>query len=163
MKNTLVFRSLRLIQCENRQQPVKSLLAQSAKVVQFLKLTARKSSKCCCKDIHFNALLQDFLTTCPFSESIEWFIEDQAFSPPYPPPPLHTPLPSVREMCKGEIKWAKSYVDEKACSSIKCSILSVRFHGHLPSKHKQEKTVGDLGGHKSGCKTVIRTFFYSLH
>jgi hypothetical protein len=62
---------------------------------------------------------------------------------------------------EGGGEWANEpkYDGEKACSSIIITILSARFHGHLPSKLKQEKTVGELGGHKRGYKTVIQTFF----
>ncbi len=76
-------------------------------------------------------------------ESIEWFIEDYAFSPSYdlaPTPPIHPPpLPSGSSAGDTQEDWerettcwrerggcggAKSYDGEKAWSSINHSILS---------------------------------------
>ncbi len=73
-------------------------------------------------------------------ESIEWFIEDQAFSPSYDLAPPATPLPSsvsklslfLRLLCvagregKGGGGGAKSYGGQKAWSSVNHSILSDR-------------------------------------
>jgi hypothetical protein len=79
-----------------------------------------------------------------FSESIEWFIGDQAFSPPNdvapPPPPFPPLLPSVSSTAdtqkeiqvpdgRGGRGWTKSYDGKKAWSSINHSILSGIFPG----------------------------------
>ncbi len=95
------------------------------------------------------------------AESIEWFIEDQAFAlsydfapPPSPRPPASCHSFSVFRGVAGQAYWrggggAKSYDSENAWSSINHSILSAptnrqnlihnsaRSHPHLARSHPQ--------------------------
>ncbi len=68
------------------------------------------------------------------AESIEWFIEDQAFSPSYdlapPPPPPSSPVSKLSfflSLLRGEWGWGRSHIirHEKAWSSINHLINSL--------------------------------------
>jgi hypothetical protein len=90
-------------------------------------------------------LQQDICCLCVRAESIEWLIEDQAFSPPSHPLPSASCL-SFQSSCVSPVELtyvrgggggggAKSYDGEKAWSSINHSILSALVQtakpGHL--------------------------------